>query len=82
MKTSILKIMKWAAIALIIPLLGNIFVDGWNWAWHEFVFAWAFWVVMATTIFLTMRRFPKYRIAIGVVIFLFFALIWVMLATG
>lgn len=82
MRRSILKIMGWAAVALIIPLLGNQFVEGWNWNWNEFIFAWVFWVVMATTILFAIKQFTKHRIIIGVVIFLVFASIWVTLATG
>ncbi|MBI5139315.1 hypothetical protein HZA26_01760 [Candidatus Nomurabacteria bacterium] len=82
MKNSVLKIMGWAGAALIIPLLGNQFVEGWNWNWNEFVFAWVFWVVMATTILFLTRQIPKYRIIVGIVVFLIFAGIWVMLATG
>jgi hypothetical protein len=82
MKKSIFKIMGWAAVALVIPLLGNKFVEGWNWDWQEFLFAWVFWVVMATTILLVTKRFAKYRVVIGVFIFLIFAAIWAMLATG
>jgi len=82
MKKSILRIMGWAAVALIIPLLGNQFVEGWNWSWNDFLFAWVFWVVMGTAILFVIRRFPKYRVAIGTATFLFFASIWVMLATG
>lgn len=82
MKHSILKIMGWAAVALIIPLLGNQFVDGWNWGWNDFVFAWVFWVVMATTILFVTRKVNKYPLLVGIVVFLVFAAIWVMLATG
>lgn len=82
MRNSIMKIMGWAAVALIIPLLGNQFVDGWNWTWHDFVFAWVFWVVMATTILLVTRWVTKYRLAIGTLVFFVFAAIWVLLATG
>ncbi len=82
MKNSILKIMGWATVALIIPLLGNQFVDGWNWNWNEFVFAWVFWVIMGTTILFVTKQFTKYRGVIGLVVFLAFATIWVMLATG
>ena len=82
MKNSVLKIMGWAAVALIIPLLGNQFVEGWNWNWNEFVFAWVFWVVMVTTILFVARRFIKHRVVIGTVVFLIFVAIWVMLATG
>lgn len=82
MKNSILKIMAWATVALVIPILGNQFVDGWNWGWNEFVFAWVFWVVMATSILFITRKFNKYKFLIGAMVFLAFASLWVMLATG
>jgi len=82
MKNSVLKIMGWATVALIIPLLGNQFITGWNWNLRDFVFAWVFWVVMATTILFLTKKFTKYRIVIGTAIFLVFAAIWVVLATG
>ncbi len=67
-----------------IPLLGNQFVDGWNWRWNEFLFAWVFFVVMAMTIKFAMRKASgtRYRVAVGVAVFLVFAAIWVILATG
>lgn len=74
--------MGWAAVALIIPLLGNQFVPGWNWTWHDFIFAWVFWVVMATSIMFVAKQVPKYGILAGVGVFLAFAAVWVMLATG
>ncbi len=82
MKKSILKIMGWSAVALIIPLFGNQFVEGWNWTWHDFLFAWVFWVVMATTILFVIKNVSKYRWLFGVIVFLAFAAVWVMLATG
>lgn len=84
MKKSVLKIMGWSAVALIIPLLGNQFVEGWNWRWNDFIFAWVFFVVMSTTIKFAMRKVSntKYRALVGVAVFLVFAAIWVMLATG
>ncbi len=76
--------MLWSAVALVVPLLGNHFVEGWNWQWHEFLFAWVFFVIMGTAIKLAMRQFSHtyYRVAIGVAVFLGFAAIWAMLATG
>lgn len=76
--------MFWSAIALIVPFLGNQFVEGWNWGVGEFVFAWVFWVVMSVAILFATRLVSntKYRIAIGIVIFLLFAFVWGMLATG
>ncbi len=81
---NISRIMLWSAAVLIIPLLGNLLVEGWNWSWHDFVFAWVFFVVMGTTIKFAMSRVSnaKYRVAAGVLVFLVFAAIWGMLATG
>ena len=84
MKKSILKIMLWSAVALVIPLLGNQFVDGWNWNWNEFLFAWVFFVVMSVSIMLAMKRFSNktYRVVVGIAVFLVFAFVWAVLATG
>ncbi len=84
MKKSILKIMLWSAVALIIPLLGNQFVEGWNWGVGDFIFAWVFFVVMSLAIRFATKQVsnPKYRIAVGIAVFLAFASVWVMLATG
>jgi hypothetical protein len=82
MRNSILKIMAWCAVALIIPILGNQFVEGWNWQWNDFLFAWVFWVIMCTTIVLVTKKYSNHQILIGSIIFLAFASIWVMFATG
>lgn len=82
MQKSILKIMGWAAVALLVPLLGNKFINGWNWSWNDFLFAYVFWVVMATSILYATKQTPKYKMVIGIVVFLAFASVWVMLATG
>ena len=82
MRNSVLKIMGWTTVALVIPLLGNRFVEGWNWTWHDFVFAWVFWVAAALSILFIGERFRKYRMVIGSAVFLVFAAIWVALATG
>jgi len=82
MKNTIIKTMSGAAIALIVPLLGNQFVEGWNWSWHDFIFAWVFWVVMALSIIFMVRKFSRYKLLVGTVVFFGFAAIWAMLATG
>jgi hypothetical protein len=78
----LLKIMAGSAVALVIPLLGNTFVDGWNWTKADFLFAWVFWVVMASTILFVSRRFSRYQLTTGVTTFICFATVWVLLATG
>ncbi len=82
MKSVIIKIMGWALLALIIPVLGNTYVEGWNWDWHDFLFAWVFWVVMGTSIYHIARRCGRYRWLVGILVFLCFAAVWAMLATG
>lgn len=78
------KTMYWATVALIVPILGELFVDGWNWGVSEFIFAWVFFVVMGTSIKLAMRQIsnPKLRVLVGILVFLLFAFIWGILATG
>lgn len=76
--------MFWSAVALIAPLLGNSFVEGWNWGPGDFIFAWVFFVVMGLSIQLAIKRASnsKYRIVIGTAVFFVFASIWVLLARG
>jgi hypothetical protein len=83
-KTYIKKTMLWALAALIIPLLGNTFVDGWNWTWHDFLFAWVFFVILGLSVkFVTSKIADRtFRIAAGVAVVLVFAAIWATLATG
>ncbi|MES2213950.1 MAG: hypothetical protein V4465_00960 [Patescibacteria group bacterium] len=83
-KKKITHIGLWSAAALIIPLLGNSFVDGWNWSWNDFVFAWVFFVVLGLTYsFVTSKIADRTkRIIAGAGVVLVFAAVWVMLATG
>jgi hypothetical protein len=78
------NIVMWSTAALIIPILGQLLVEGWNWGWNEFLFAWVFFNIFGfTSVFITNKithRIGKIAIAIGITAF--FTLIWVMLATG
>lgn len=79
----IYKTMRWSALALLIPVVGNIFVSGWSWTWNDFLFAFVFFVVMGTSIKWAMSKTPQaYRVAVGALVFLGFAFVWGMLATG
>jgi len=84
MKSYVRKTMLWALVALIIPLLGNTFVSGFNWTWNDFVFAWVFFVVLGLSVKFVTSKINRrgYRIAVGIAIVLAFAFVWVMLATG
>ncbi len=82
--SNFIRTMLWALVPLVIPLLGNQFVDGWNWTWHDFLFAWVF-LGVASLIFQLFRsrvhgKMHKNLVGVGVV--LGFAAIWAMLATG
>lgn len=76
--------MLWSAVALIIPLLGNTFVDGWNWTWHDFLFAWVFFIVLGSTYTLVRAKIANqtYKMLAGAAVVVFFAAVWAMLATG
>jgi len=82
MKKALIQIIAWVTSALVIPLLGNRFVEGWNWTWHDFLFAWVFWIVMGVSVYLITRTFPKQKLLVGICVFLGFVFILGMLATG
>ncbi len=83
-KKQVIKILIWSTVALIIPVIGQLFVDGWNWTWHDFLFAWVFFNVLGLTYTFVTNKItrPGYRIAAGVIVVAVFAFIWGMLATG
>lgn len=83
-KKQIIKIVSWSTLALVIPILGQLFVEGWNWTWHDFLFAWVFFNILGfvytfVTNKISMRR---WRIVAGLFVVAVFAFVWVMLATG
>lgn len=84
MKTKDYLIVALAPLAvLLIPLVGNMTVEGWNWTWSDFVMAWA--VFTATTFFfrlLATRQFANlaYRVAAGLAVAAGFLITWVTMA--
>lgn len=72
------------AILLIVPILGSLTVEGWNWGWNDYLFAYVIWTVFGQTyVFLTKNTSDKNKkIAIGFSVFSVLAIIWVVLATG
>jgi predicted PurR-regulated permease PerM len=83
-RKQVTKIITWSTAARIIPILGQLFVDGWNWGPGDFAFAWVFFNVLGlTTTFVTNKiASRRSKIAAGLIVVAFFASIWVMLATG
>jgi hypothetical protein len=66
-------------LVLLIPLVGNMTVEGWNWKWHDFIFAW---VVFAVTTFvyrLLATRKPAnlaYKLGAGLAVAAGFLIFW------
>jgi hypothetical protein len=57
MKTRDYLIVAFAPLAaLIIPLVGNLTVDGWNWTWSDFVAAWVILALATSLLRLLMTR--------------------------
>lgn len=83
-KKQILSVVTWSTAALIIPILGQIFVDGWNWGPGEFIFAWVFFNILGITYTFVTNKIthPGGKIVMGIVVVAIFVFIWVKLATG
>lgn len=67
-----------AALILLIPLLGNHFVDGWNWPPPAFVVLGVLLFGIGVTYELVTRKVdtPAYRVAVGVALAATFVLLW------
>ncbi len=81
---SILRVILAATLILIIPLLGNNFVDGWNWTVGEFIFAWIVIVCFGLVYVFVSRKMnnSSYRFAVGIAVVTGFLLFWVNAAVG
>jgi hypothetical protein len=66
------------ALILLIPLLGNRFVDGWNWPFRGFVLAGTLVFGTALTYTLITRNVDTtaYRVALGIALVAAFVLVW------
>ena len=83
-KQQITRVIKWSTVALIIPIIGQVFVDGWNWGRGDFVFAWVFFNLLGFTYTFVTNKIThrKGKIVSGIIVIAIFVFIWVMLATG
>ena len=83
-RNQVINIVSWSTIALIVPVLGQLFVDGWNWGLGDFIFAWVFFNLLGfTTIFVSNKINHKIGKIVGTVIVVaIFAFVWIRLATG
>ena len=83
-RNHVVTILTRSTVALVVPLCGQLFVDGWNWGWGEFLFAWVFFNLLgfATTFVMHLIPHRKARLVAGAGVVLVFAYIWARLATG
>lgn len=83
-KKQVVKIVGWSTIALIIPILGQLFVDGWNWGVGDFIFAWVFFNLLGFVYTFVTNKIVNRgsKITAGVIVVAIFGSIWIMLATG
>ncbi|MBX4189417.1 hypothetical protein KW785_02375 [Candidatus Parcubacteria bacterium] len=83
-KEQVIRIVACSTAALIIPILGQLFVNGWNWGPGDFIFAWVFFNILGLTYtFVTSKvAHPRGKIAAGILVVAVFVFIWVGLATG
>lgn len=83
-KAQFKKIVIWSTAALVIPILGQLFVNGWNWGLSDFLFAWVFFNLLGVTYTVVTNKivYKRARIAAGIVVVGIFAFIWAILATG
>ncbi len=82
MKNNIVKIASVVGVILLIPVLGNLFAEGWNWGPLDFV-------VMGSLLFMTGLAIdvanqklmnPVHKIAAFIVILAILFIIWIELA--
>ena len=80
------SIFAWAAVGtgllLLVPLIGMQVSDEWNWSLVDFVIIGVLVFGMASLFVLAARRWPKYRIIIGIAMLLATLFIWAELAVG
>lgn len=84
MKKTLLRPLIIALVLLIIPYLGSVYVEGWNWSWHDFVFAGVMFFIAGLVFELAARRLGDftYKLAVGLSVFTGFVLVWGNLAAG
>lgn len=82
-KTNI-RIASIVGFILLIPLFGNLFVDGWNWSLGDFIFAAIMLFGTGLLIDLVFRKFHNkfYRLIGVTIVILAFLVIWAELAVG
>lgn len=81
---NIIRIALIVLVILLIPLFGNMFIEGWNWSFTDFIIMGALLFVTGLAIDYSVRHItkPLYRTIAIVAIVLALLVVWVELATG
>ncbi len=81
-KKNITRILTIVILILLIPLFGNIFVDGWNWGVFDFIFMGALLFVTGLAIDFVARKIANrtYRVIVIIAIVLVLIALWTELA--
>ncbi len=84
MQKSIIRVALGTGLILLIPLFGNLFVDGWNWPLPAFILAGTLLFGTGLTYELVARKMNNkaYRFAVGLALGTAFVLTWINLAVG
>ncbi len=82
MQKSIVRVGIGTGLILLIPLLGNLFIDGWNWSLFDFIVGGTLVFAAGLTYELVAKRMSNkgYRFAVGLAVGTAFILTWVNLA--
>ncbi len=83
-KKQLTRILSRSTIALVIPVLGQLFVNGWNWGVRDFIFAWVFFTILGVTFTFATNKITHrgWKVTAGILVAALFAFIWIRLATG
>ena len=85
LRHSIVRVALVTGAVLLIPLLGNLYVDGWNWHWYSFVAAGILLFGAGLTFEWVANKKKgnkEYRFAVGLAVAAALVLTWVNLAVG
>ncbi len=84
MQKDIIRILIIVGAILLIPLLGNLFVDGWNWSFFDFIVMGALLFCTGLAISFAIRNIsdPIYRVSTVIFIVLALVALWTELAVG
>jgi len=84
MKTKIIYLTIAVGLLLLIPVFGNMYVEGWNWSVFDFVWAGAVLFGFGLAYLYVSNKSPSraYKAAVGIAVFTGLTLVWINGAVG